>query len=49
MVSEDMYDALKPKNDLLSRSLPGASHLVDAFKKVTTEYSPKFAMSNNSV
>jgi hypothetical protein len=45
-ITEDMYDALKPKNDLLSRRIPGLSHVVDAFKKVTTEYSPKFMASN---
>lgn len=45
-ITEDMYDALKPKSEALSRTIPGLSHASKLHKKVLTEYNLAFSATN---
>lgn len=44
-ITEELFDSMKPTSEKLAKALP-TSKLVNAFKKLTTQYNLKFAASN---
>jgi hypothetical protein len=45
-ITEDMYDALKPTEDILARDIPGFSHIGKFQRNILTQYNPAFTATN---
>ena len=45
-ITDEMYEAMKPKDGILSKKIPVLSHANSIFRGLTTQYSPVFALTN---
>lgn len=45
-ITEEMYEAMKPKDGTLSKKIPVLSHINSIFRGLTTQYNPVFALTN---
>lgn len=45
-ITEEMYEAMKPKKGITQKKIPVLSHINSIFRGLTTQYNPVFALTN---
>ena len=45
-ITDEMYEAMKPKSGITQKKIPVLSHINSIFRGLTTQYNPVFALTN---